>query len=165
MNSPAAVIGPDVASAAHYITNTWGFTITPEQLTATAAAIGEPTILHRAGDTKQQRRYDGVLVPLRDPVRSVVHPDRGGRRHPCRALHAAGPAGQLRASVEEDRVVDRQHHRHRRLRGAVGISAVHRRGRSVRGHPDAVAAVRHFQPDAGRHRADAGHGGAVQDEA
>ncbi len=32
-----------------YITNTWGFTITPEQLTATAAAIGEPTILHRAG--------------------------------------------------------------------------------------------------------------------
>ena len=49
MNSPAAVIGADAASAAHYITNTWGFTITPEQLTATAAAIGEPTILHRAG--------------------------------------------------------------------------------------------------------------------
>ena len=49
MNSPAAVIGGDVVSAAHYITNTWGFTITPEQLTATAAAIGEPTILHRAG--------------------------------------------------------------------------------------------------------------------
>ena len=38
MNSPAAVIGADAASAAHYITNTWGFTITPEQLTATAAA-------------------------------------------------------------------------------------------------------------------------------
>lgn len=29
MNSPAAVIGADAASAAHYITNTWGFTITP----------------------------------------------------------------------------------------------------------------------------------------
>ncbi len=49
MNSPAAVIGADAVSAAHYITNTWGFTITPEQLNATAAAIGEPTILHRAG--------------------------------------------------------------------------------------------------------------------
>ncbi|WNH47784.1 MULTISPECIES: carbon starvation CstA family protein [Stenotrophomonas] len=49
MNSPAAVIGADAASAAHYITTTWGFTITPEQLEATALAIGEPTILHRAG--------------------------------------------------------------------------------------------------------------------
>lgn len=49
MNSPAAVIGADAISAAHYITNTWGFTITPEQLQATAVAIGEPTILHRAG--------------------------------------------------------------------------------------------------------------------
>ncbi|WP_315389962.1 carbon starvation CstA family protein [uncultured Stenotrophomonas sp.] len=49
MNSPAAVIGADAVSAAHYITNTWGFTITPEQLEATALAIGEPTILHRAG--------------------------------------------------------------------------------------------------------------------
>ncbi|MGY8564963.1 carbon starvation CstA family protein [Stenotrophomonas rhizophila] len=49
MNSPAAVIGADAVSAAHYITTTWGFTITPEQLEATALAIGEPTILHRAG--------------------------------------------------------------------------------------------------------------------
>jgi carbon starvation protein len=49
MNSPAAVIGPDVASAAAHITQQWGFTITPEDLEATAAAIGEPTILHRAG--------------------------------------------------------------------------------------------------------------------
>ncbi|MDV3469307.1 carbon starvation CstA family protein [Stenotrophomonas sp. C3(2023)] len=49
MNSPAAVIGADAVSAAHYITNTWGFTISPEQLEATAVAIGEPTILHRAG--------------------------------------------------------------------------------------------------------------------
>jgi carbon starvation protein CstA len=49
MNSPASVIGADAVSAAHYITTTWGFTITPEQLEATAAAIGEPTILHRAG--------------------------------------------------------------------------------------------------------------------
>ncbi|MDY1033161.1 carbon starvation CstA family protein [Stenotrophomonas sp. CFBP8980] len=49
MNSPASVIGADAVSAAHYITTNWGFTITPEQLEATAVAIGEPTILHRAG--------------------------------------------------------------------------------------------------------------------
>ncbi|GAB3061557.1 carbon starvation CstA family protein [Stenotrophomonas tumulicola] len=49
MNSPASVIGADAISAAHYITTNWGFTITPEQLEATAVAIGEPTILHRAG--------------------------------------------------------------------------------------------------------------------
>lgn len=49
MNSPAAVIGPDVASAAAHITQQWGFTITPADLESTAAAIGEPTILHRAG--------------------------------------------------------------------------------------------------------------------
>jgi len=49
MNSPAAVIGPDTASAAHFITTQWGFTITPQDLDATAAAIGESTILHRAG--------------------------------------------------------------------------------------------------------------------
>lgn len=49
MNSPASVIGADTISAAHYITSTWGFTITPEQLDATARAIGEPTLLHRAG--------------------------------------------------------------------------------------------------------------------
>ena len=49
MNSPAAVIGPDVVSAATHITQQWGFAITPEDLERTAAAIGEPTILHRAG--------------------------------------------------------------------------------------------------------------------
>jgi len=49
MNSPAAVIGPDAASAAHFISTHWNFTITPQDLEATAAAIGEPTILHRAG--------------------------------------------------------------------------------------------------------------------
>src|SRR5690606_13785892 len=49
MNSPAAVIGADAASAAAHITQQWGFTITPQDLEATAAAIGEPTILHRAG--------------------------------------------------------------------------------------------------------------------
>ncbi len=48
MNSPAAVIGNDAISAAAKISE-WGFTITPDMLTATATDIGEKTILSRAG--------------------------------------------------------------------------------------------------------------------
>ena len=48
MNSPAAAIGTDAVSAAAKISE-WGFTVTPDMLTATATDIGEKTILSRAG--------------------------------------------------------------------------------------------------------------------
>ena len=48
MNSPAAIVGSDVATAAATISS-WGFTVTPDMLTATAADVGESTILGRAG--------------------------------------------------------------------------------------------------------------------
>lgn len=48
MNSPAAVIGTTVESAAQAISG-WGFSVTPEMLTQTAKDIGETTILSRAG--------------------------------------------------------------------------------------------------------------------
>ena len=48
MNSPTALIGPDVHSAAAAISQ-WGFVVTPDQLTRTAKDIGETTILARAG--------------------------------------------------------------------------------------------------------------------
>jgi len=48
MNSPAALVGSDVVSVAATISQ-WGFHITPEQLTAVAADVGENTILARAG--------------------------------------------------------------------------------------------------------------------
>ncbi|WP_236207284.1 carbon starvation CstA family protein [Pseudomonas tohonis] len=48
MNSPPAVVGTDVASVAATVSS-WGFTITPEVLEATALDIGEHTILARAG--------------------------------------------------------------------------------------------------------------------
>lgn len=48
MNSPAAVVGTDVASVAQTVSS-WGFLITPEQLEAVARDIGEHTILARAG--------------------------------------------------------------------------------------------------------------------
>jgi carbon starvation protein CstA len=48
MNAPVALIGETAQSAAAAISN-WGFTITPDMLTATAKDIGESTILSRTG--------------------------------------------------------------------------------------------------------------------
>jgi carbon starvation protein len=48
MNAPAAVIGTTATDAAQAISS-WGFTITPEMISQTAADIGEKTILSRAG--------------------------------------------------------------------------------------------------------------------
>jgi carbon starvation protein CstA len=48
MNAPAAVIGKTAMEAAQVISG-WGFTITPDMITQTAADIGEKTILSRAG--------------------------------------------------------------------------------------------------------------------
>lgn len=48
MNSPASVIGVDVVSAAKTISS-WGFTITPDELTQLSKMIGEETILSRTG--------------------------------------------------------------------------------------------------------------------
>jgi carbon starvation protein len=48
MNSPVALIGNSAASAAQAIRG-WGFAVTPEMLTHVAAAVGEPSILSRAG--------------------------------------------------------------------------------------------------------------------
>jgi carbon starvation protein len=48
MNSPAAVIGTDAASAAAAV-SAMGFPITPDLITSTAADVGEHTIISRAG--------------------------------------------------------------------------------------------------------------------
>jgi carbon starvation protein len=48
MNSPAAVIGNTPQRAAEVISS-WGWVITPETITQTAADVGENTILNRAG--------------------------------------------------------------------------------------------------------------------
>ena len=48
MNSAPALIGTTVESAAETISS-WGFVITPEMLTATAAEIGESSVLSRTG--------------------------------------------------------------------------------------------------------------------
>jgi carbon starvation protein len=48
MNSPAGLLGGTVQSASQAVANL-GFTITPEQLTAAAAAVEEPTLVARTG--------------------------------------------------------------------------------------------------------------------
>jgi carbon starvation protein len=48
MNSPAAVVGHDAASAAHAV-SAMGFAISPQTLTQAAQAVGEHTIISRAG--------------------------------------------------------------------------------------------------------------------
>jgi carbon starvation protein len=48
LNSPTALIGTTVESAAQTISS-WGFVITPEMLTASAAEIGESSVLSRTG--------------------------------------------------------------------------------------------------------------------
>jgi carbon starvation protein len=48
INSPAAVIGTDVQSAAKAVTSL-GFTVTPQELTSLANTIGEETVLSRTG--------------------------------------------------------------------------------------------------------------------
>ncbi len=48
MNSPAAIIGPDVVAAAAKISS-WGFALTPDMLTQLAQDVGEKTLLSRVG--------------------------------------------------------------------------------------------------------------------
>ena len=48
MNAPVALLGDSAASAAQAIRG-WGFAVTPEMLTNMAAAVGEPSLLSRAG--------------------------------------------------------------------------------------------------------------------
>ncbi|AEI45204.1 carbon starvation CstA family protein [Paenibacillus mucilaginosus] len=48
INSPAAAIGTDAVQAAAKLTS-WGFTITPDDLTGLAKDVGETTILSRTG--------------------------------------------------------------------------------------------------------------------
>uniref|UniRef100_A0A0N5A0Q3 LigA n=1 Tax=Parastrongyloides trichosuri TaxID=131310 RepID=A0A0N5A0Q3_PARTI len=122
---------------------------------------------HGAHPVGRHRRqgHDGLLVPLRHPVRGPVHPDHGGCRHPRLPLHDPGSAGHGRAQDAPDPVLDRQRRGHGPDGRAVGLFPLYRRGRSAGRDQQPMAPVRHLQPDAGGDRADAGHGGAVQDEA
>ena len=55
-----------------------------------------------------RRTHDGVLVPLRDPVRGALHPDHGRRRHAGRALHDPGDRRSDSRAAETNRILDQQ---------------------------------------------------------
>ncbi len=65
MNSPAAVIGADVAHAAQVVSS-WGFAISPDDIHLKAQQIGEHTILSRAGGAPTLAV--GIAVILNDAL-------------------------------------------------------------------------------------------------
>ena len=107
MNSAAGLIGSDAAHAAQVISG-WGFTVTPDMLTQMAHDVGETSIMSRTGGAPtlavgmathpvrhvRRQAADGHLVPLRHPVRGVVHPDHGRCWDPRLPLHDPGPGRQ-----------------------------------------------------------------------
>ena len=108
MNSSAAATGGTIEGAVAFV-NALGLTgvnLTPEMLSTARPATSArsrsspaPVALRpwrsasrTSCSSSSVARADGLLVPLRDHVRSAVHPHRRRRRHPRRALHAAGHA-------------------------------------------------------------------------
>ena len=110
-------------------------------------------------------RLDGLLVPLRHHVRSPVHPDHRGQRHPRGPLPDRRNARQ-RAQAQEVRRPDleaRQHHHHADRHRAVGRTAVDGRVRRERRHQRDGAYLRHLQPAARRRLLRADHRVCGQD--
>ena len=82
----------------------------PPQTSARSSIVsrtgGAPTLAVGMAEILQQffggTALKALLVPLRDHVRGAVHPHHRRRRHPGRAVHAAGHARQLRARSSRD---------------------------------------------------------------
>ena len=178
MNSGAGLIGTDPVHAAQVITS-WGFTVTPDMLTQTARDVGEATIMSRTGGAPTLavgmatilsgflggKMLAGIwyhFAILFEALFILTTVDAGTRV--CRFM-IQDLVGNVVPGVQGDRVVGQQHRRIRAGLPAVGLFPLPGRDRSAGRHLDAVAAVRHRQPDAGGDRADAVHRGAVQDEA
>ncbi|CAA9399274.1 MAG: Carbon starvation protein A, partial [uncultured Quadrisphaera sp.] len=101
-----------------------------------------------------RRRPAGVLVPLRDHVRGAVHPHRRRRRHPRRAVHAAGHDRQRVEALRRPLLAPGQLPGERGRGGGVGVLPLRRGHRPARRDQPAVPAVRHRQPAARGDRAD-----------
>ena len=138
-----------------------------------AADIGETSIVSRTGGATTfamgmanfLKSYLGLLVPLRHHVRSPVHPDHRGQRHPRGPLPDRRNARQ-RAQAQEVRRPDleaRQHHHHADRHRAVGRTAVDGRVRRERRHQRDGAYLRHLQPAARRRLLRADHRVCGQD--
>jgi len=178
MNSAPAVIGatPDAAATA---ISAWGFAVTPETLQGVAHDVGEKTILSRTGGAPTlavgmahilSKVIGGgdrhvLLVSLRHPVRGALHPDDDRRRHARRALHDPGPRRRLFSGLRQYAGLGAESRRHRHRRHGLGLFPLSGRDRPLGRHQHALALVRHRQPDARGHGADALHRRALPDEA
>ena len=178
MNSPAALIGTTPEQAAQVISG-WGFVVTPDMLTQTAKDVGEATILSRAGGAPT------LAVGMAHILSSVI----GGKAMMAFWYHFAilfealfilttidagtrvgrfmiqDLLGAFYEPLRHTEIVDGQPAGDDAVRRDVGLLPLSGRRRSAGRHQHPVAAVRHLQPDAGRHRADPRHRRAVQDEA
>ncbi len=178
MNSSAALIGADPGHAAQVITS-WGFTVTPDMLTQVAKDVGETTIMSRTGGAPTlavgmasilSGFLGGKLMAgiwyhfaiLFEALFILTTVDAGTRV--CRFM-IQDLVGNVVPAFKATEFVGQQPDRFGTGLSAVGLFPVSGRDRSVGRHLDAMAAVRHRQPDAGGDRADLVHRGAVQDEA
>jgi hypothetical protein len=177
MNSPAAVVGTTSASAAHAVT-AMGFPVSAGTIDGVAHDVGETTIISRAGGAHSGGRHgadlqqpvwqqgdDGLLVSFRHPVRGAVYPHRRGCGHTRLPLHDPGSDRPCRAQLPQCDGACAFAQRHAALRRGMGVLSLSGGDRSAGRGEHAVAAVRHFEPDAGRDCPDAGDGVPVPDEA
>ena len=178
MNSPAAVIGQDGAGCrpGHFPVGLRG---DPEMLLQTARDVGEQSIISRAGGaptlavgmahilsgviggkTMMAFWYHfAILFEALFILTAVDAGTRAGRFMLQDLLGTFVPSMKRTNSLVASLVATGL------CVTAWGWLPLPGRGRSAGRHQHPVAAVRHRQPDARRRRPDAGHGGAVQDEA
>ena len=146
-----------------------GFPVTVEHMDELAKEVGEHTLFGRTGGAATlavgmaqifskvvERALARSLVSLRDHVRGVVHPDDARRRHARGPLHPAGFSGQPLETARRHQGRRAESAGQRVDGGGLGLFPDPRRARSAGRHQLALAAVRHRQPDARRHRAVSG---------
>ncbi len=105
----------------------------------------------------RQRTVARSLVSLRRDVRGAVYFDDAGCRHARRAIFAAKRFGPRLATARRSEKSSGRSACRRGDGGRLGLFFDSRRARSARRHQFALAALRHRQPNAGRHRAVSGH--------
>src|SRR5262249_45026650 len=177
MNSSAGLIGTTADHAAQVISS-WGFVVTPNEITQMAKDVGETTIMSRTGgaptlavgmasilssflggQTAMGIWYHFAI--LFEALFILTTVDAGTRvlRFMIQDL-----IGNAVPDIQGDLVLDQQLDRVGAFGGVVGIFSLRGRDRPIGRDLDAVAPVRNRQPDARGDRADAVHGRAVQDE-
>src|SRR6266496_1925313 len=166
MNSSAGLIGTTAEQAAQVISS-WGFVVTPNEITQVAKDVGETSIMSRTGGAPT----------LAVGMASILSSFLGGRAlmgiwyhfailfEALFILTTVDAGTRVLRFMIQDLVLDQQPDRLGARGDAVGIFSLCRSDRSVWRYLDTMAAVWHRQPDAGGDRTHGVHGRAVQDEA